>query len=249
MALFVTRWVVLFQQASTPGPAESVLRRTTYHHDRAVPARDRLCRLQAKKGNGLMAIPEVEALARRVAALEGQLAALLQAVNVGRGGSVAITAPAGLSITVGGTCAITVGAELVLTVGSNFRTSVGSAYVVKVGAGMKTMAGTGISLVAGTALNMYANREISLATRAFEVAAAVSVDIDSSKSFSIASGKTLTLQAADGMLFDAGSADLSLKKDGTIDLKGKDVTIRASGKINAIATSDVTIKGSKIKQN
>lgn len=196
-----------------------------------------------------MAAPEVEALARRVAALEAQLAALLQAVNVSRGGSVAITAPAGLTITVGGSCAINVGAELALTVGSNFRTAVGSANVVNVGAGMRTTAGTSIGVFAGTALTMNANREISLATRAFEVAAAVSIDLDSSKDFSIASGKTLTLQAADAARLDTGSASLDLKKDGSVDLKGKDVTIRASGKINATASSDVVIKGSKIKQN
>ena len=34
-----------------------------------------------------------------------------------------------------------------------------------------------------------------------------------------------------------------------MDLKGKDVTIKASGKINVTASSDVVIKGSKIKQN
>ena len=73
-----------------------------------------------------MATPEVEALTRRVAALETQLAALLQAINVGRGGSVAISAPTGLSITVGGNCTISAGAELTLNAGSNFRTSVGS---------------------------------------------------------------------------------------------------------------------------
>jgi uncharacterized protein (DUF2345 family) len=196
-----------------------------------------------------MATPEVEALGRRIAALEVQLAALLQAFNVGRGGSVAITAPTGLSITVGGTCTINVGAELALTVGSNFRTAVGSSYIVNVGSGMRTTAGTSIGIIAGTALAMNANREISLATRAFEVAAAVSIDLDSSKDFEIASGKSLAVKAADAILLDAGAADLSLKKDGSIDLKGKDVTIRASGKINATANSDVVIKGSKIKQN
>nr|EKX5072610.1 hypothetical protein [Pseudomonas aeruginosa] len=51
-----------------------------------------------------MATPEVEALSRRVAALEAQLAALLQAVTVGRSGMVAINAPLGLSITAGGPC-------------------------------------------------------------------------------------------------------------------------------------------------
>lgn len=196
-----------------------------------------------------MATPEVEALSRRVAVLEAQLSALLQAVNVGRGGTVAITAPAGLSITVGGTCTINVGAELALTVGGNFRTAVGSAYVVNVGNGMRTTAGTSIGLIAGTALSMNANREISLATRAFEVAAAVSIDLDSSKDFEIGSGKALVIKAADSILFDTGSAELNLKKDGSVDLKGKDVTIKASGKINATASSDVVIKGSKIKQN
>lgn len=196
-----------------------------------------------------MATPEVEALARRVAALEAQLSALLQAVNVGRGGTLAITAPAGLSITAGGTCTINVGSDLALTVGSNFRTAVGSAYVVNVGAGLRTTAGTGINLIAGTALSMSANREISLATRAFEVAAAVSIDLDSSKDFEIAIGKSLAIKAADAILLDTGSAELNLKKDGSVDLKGKDVTIKASGKINATASSDVVIKGSKIKQN
>jgi type VI secretion system secreted protein VgrG len=40
-----------------------------------------------------------------------------------------------------------------------------------------------------------------------------------------------------------------MKKDGTIILKGKDVSITASGKINANASGDVTIKGSKVSTN
>ena len=200
-----------------------------------------------------MASPEIEALVRRVGVLEAELAALLQAINVGRGGSIAITAPAGLSIAVGGMCDISVGAGLSITAGSNFTTSVGSAYVVNVGAGMRMAA----AFSAGTAFSVNANRDLTLATRALDVAASVGVTIKSSqdiaitsaKGFSVTSGKTLAVKAADGMLFDAGPADLSLKKDGTIDLKGKDVTIRASGKINATAGSDVVIKGSKIRQN
>jgi type VI secretion system secreted protein VgrG len=212
---------------------------------------------EQKNGERLMASPEIEALVRRVGVLEAELAALLQAINVGRGGSIAITAPAGLSIAVGGMCDISVGAGLSITAGSNFTTSVGSAYVVNVGAGMKTSAGTGIAFSAGTAFSVNANRDLTLATRALDVAASVGVTIKSSqdiaitsaKGFSVTSGKMLAVKAADGMVFDAGPADLSLKKDGTIDLKGKDVTIRASGKINATAGSDVVIKGSKIRQN
>jgi type VI secretion system secreted protein VgrG len=40
-----------------------------------------------------------------------------------------------------------------------------------------------------------------------------------------------------------------MKKDGTIQISGKDITIKASGKVNVKADSDVVVKGSKILQN
>jgi len=40
-----------------------------------------------------------------------------------------------------------------------------------------------------------------------------------------------------------------MKKDGTITIKGKDITISGSGKINVKASSDVVIKGSKVGIN
>jgi type VI secretion system secreted protein VgrG len=40
-----------------------------------------------------------------------------------------------------------------------------------------------------------------------------------------------------------------MKKDGTIQIKGKDITLTGSGKINVKASSDLVLKGSKIAQN
>jgi type VI secretion system secreted protein VgrG len=40
-----------------------------------------------------------------------------------------------------------------------------------------------------------------------------------------------------------------MKKDGTIQIKGKDITVTGSGKIGIKASSDVVIKGSKIAEN
>ena len=40
-----------------------------------------------------------------------------------------------------------------------------------------------------------------------------------------------------------------MKKDGTITIKGKDITIEGSGKINVKAGANVVMKGSKILQN
>jgi type VI secretion system secreted protein VgrG len=62
-------------------------------------------------------------------------------------------------------------------------------------------------------------------------------------------GKKLTVDAGDQIVLQSGDASITLKKDGTITLKGKDITITASGKINAKASGDVIIKGSKIGGN
>jgi len=40
-----------------------------------------------------------------------------------------------------------------------------------------------------------------------------------------------------------------MKKDGTIAISGKDISIEGSGKINVKASSDVVIKGSKVGIN
>jgi type VI secretion system secreted protein VgrG len=46
-----------------------------------------------------------------------------------------------------------------------------------------------------------------------------------------------------------GDASISMKKDGTIVIKGKDIKVEGSGKINVKASSDVVIKGSKVGIN
>ncbi len=40
-----------------------------------------------------------------------------------------------------------------------------------------------------------------------------------------------------------------MKKDGTIIIKGKDITIAGSGKVNIKASGDLVLKGSKVSQN
>ena len=62
-------------------------------------------------------------------------------------------------------------------------------------------------------------------------------------------GKTLTINAGDELVIIVGAASLRMKKDGTIVLKGKDITLEGSGKINVKASGDVVIKGSKVAQN
>jgi type VI secretion system secreted protein VgrG len=44
-------------------------------------------------------------------------------------------------------------------------------------------------------------------------------------------GKNLIVDAADSIVIKTGDASISMKKDGTITIKGKDTTIAGSGKI------------------
>jgi type VI secretion system secreted protein VgrG len=65
----------------------------------------------------------------------------------------------------------------------------------------------------------------------------------------IKAGKTMMIEAADSIVIKTGSASISMKKDGTITIEGKDITLKASGKINAVASGKVKIEGSQINNN
>jgi type VI secretion system secreted protein VgrG len=74
-----------------------------------------------------------------------------------------------------------------------------------------------------------------------------SVEVGKDDSLKVA--KKFLLDAGDEILLKTGSASIEMKKDGTITIKGKDIKIDASGKINAKASSDVIMKGSKVTSN
>lgn len=73
--------------------------------------------------------------------------------------------------------------------------------------------------------------------------------VDVGKDDTLNVGKKFMLTAGDEITIKTGSASIVLKKDGTITIKGKDITIQGSGKVNVKASSDVVIKGSQVKQN
>lgn len=62
-------------------------------------------------------------------------------------------------------------------------------------------------------------------------------------------GKKLMIEAGDEITIKTGSASIVMKKDGTIQIKGKDITIKGDGQIGLKAASDVVIKGAKIAEN
>ncbi|MNT80711.1 hypothetical protein D3C72_2202110 [compost metagenome] len=62
-------------------------------------------------------------------------------------------------------------------------------------------------------------------------------------------GKHFSLTAGDSITLTTGSASITMRKDGTIVISGKNITIDGSGAINIKASNNVVVKGQKILQN
>ena len=112
------------------------------------------------------------------------------------------------------------------TIGLGKALSIGAAYQVSVGGLMNTTVG---------------------AADTKEVVGAQKIMVGQSSSLS---AKSIALEASDEIELKTGSSSLSMKKDGTIELAGTDVTVKtAAGKVHIDAGGIITIKGSMVKLN
>jgi type VI secretion system secreted protein VgrG len=69
------------------------------------------------------------------------------------------------------------------------------------------------------------------------------------KNDSLTVGKVLAITAGDAITITTGKASITMKKDGTISISGKDISLTGSGKIVGKASKDMVLKGQKILQN
>ena len=144
--------------------------------------------------------------------------------------------------TVGTNTTLTSGSNIITTAGANMVTTVGSALALTVGSAMATVVGASASTSVGAKdettigsdqkLTVGGNRAVAVAKSATETV-----------------GKSKTITVADDLTIKVGQASIVMKKDGTINIKGKDINFQGSGKIIVKASGSVTIKGSKIDQN
>jgi type VI secretion system secreted protein VgrG len=170
------------------------------------------------------------------------------------------------TITVGAARIDTVGAAETRTVGAVQANTIGASRSVTVGASQSHDIGTSDGWNVGSDQNVTvgAAQTFSVgAGRVAKIAADDVTDVGGAHSLKIAKtsmvtigddgtikvGKNLIIDAVDTIALKCGSAMLTMKKDGTITVEGKDITIKGSGKINVKASSDITMKGSKISHN
>jgi type VI secretion system secreted protein VgrG len=145
-----------------------------------------------------------------------------------------ISVGAAQQVTVGALQAITVGASQTTNVGASQSTSVGANQSNSIGGNQSTSVGKALSTTVGT-------------DERRKVSGARSTEIGKDEALKI--GKSLVVDAGDSIVLKTGSATISMKKDGTIVIKGKDITIEGSGKINVKASGNIVMKGSKILEN
>ncbi|PBB23658.1 MULTISPECIES: type VI secretion system tip protein VgrG [unclassified Mesorhizobium] len=160
--------------------------------------------------------------------------------------------------TVGGVQTNTIGAARTVTVGISQSHTIAVSDSWEIGAGQSVQIGAdqGIKIGGGQSTEIGKKRSTKIgeddATQingAHEQKIGKGSLVQVGEDSGIIVGKNLTIEAKESITIKCGAASIILKKDGTIGIKGKNISIDASGKISAEASSDITMKGSKILQN
>lgn len=165
------------------------------------------------------------------------------------GSNMTINVASMLTENVGINYAETVGAAMELTVGAAMTQTIGAVYALTVGGAMiETVGGSKAETIGGS------KNESIAASKSVSIGASLTENVADGQSVSVGaayslSAKSISMTAADSITLTTGSASISMKKDGTISIKGKDITIKGSGAIVGKAGKDIVLKGSKVLQN
>ena len=162
------------------------------------------------------------------------------------------------TLTVGANHKESIGSNMTITIGTNLTENVAINYMENVGAAMELNVGAIMTETIGAnkIQSIGASKNVNIAKdNSVSIGKNKSENIGDSKSETIGKdqqvkiGKTLTIDAGDQITIKTGKASITMKKDGTISIQGKDITINGSGAINVKASKDVVIKGKKILEN
>jgi type VI secretion system secreted protein VgrG len=171
-----------------------------------------------------------------------------QTVDVGAnrtetvGSNESITIGQDRSEQVAGAESVTIGKTREHKVGLNDSTLVGVSQEVVVGAARSITVGATHSTTIGIDDSKNVGSDMSLA-----VGKNRATSIGEEDTLTI--GKKLVIDVGDEIVIKTGKASITMKKDGTIQIVGKDVTLQGSGKLNAKFSKDIVLKGKKILQN
>jgi type VI secretion system secreted protein VgrG len=145
-------------------------------------------------------------------------------------------------ITIGGLQALTVGAMRAKTVGTSETVGIGTDQTINVGANQS------VTIGADQTISISNNLTESVGADCAEtVSGSRTTSIGKDDSLQVA--KNLTINAGDQITITTGNASITMKKDGTIEISGKDISVTGTGKVDVNASKNITMKGQKILQN
>jgi type VI secretion system secreted protein VgrG len=166
------------------------------------------------------------------------------------GANETVSVGANQSVTVAANRVDTVVLNEARTVGVAQQVTVGAARNVSVGAVQAHEVGLNDTWVVGVSRDVSIGRNDSLSVgndRGASVGGDDSLNVAKTQSVSV--GKTITITAGDEVVIKTGSAMIVMKKNGDITIKGKNILVDASGKIDQKAGGNITQKGQKVLQN
>lgn len=138
------------------------------------------------------------------------------------------------ALTIGAAYQVSVGAAMNETIGGLKAEEIGGVKSVNVGAASSENVGANKSVNAGGNISESAGKDIALK-------AGKKVSISAGDDFMVKGGKKGVIDIADQLTIKVGSAQITLKSNGDIVLKGAKISVTGSG--------DVVIKGSKVTNN
>ena len=135
-----------------------------------------------------------------------------------------------------------VGINEMINVGAAQEVNVGAAQTITVGAVQMTSVGL------DQMTNVGLHRSVNVGgSQSHSVGASRKAHVTADDHLHV--GNSLTIHAGDSVTLKTGDSSITMHSDGTITIKGKEITIHGSSNINAKASGDIVMKGSKIHHN
>jgi len=145
---------------------------------------------------------------------------------------------------------VTIGQFRIHTVGINEDINIGVAQEVIIGGLQAIEVGASQNVGVGLSQSIEVGRDRSLDVgKDYNINVGNDRNVNIGEKESVKVGKDWVVDVGDSVTIKCGSAQIVMKKNGNIQLKGKDITFKASGKMGLKASSAITLKGSSIKEN
>ncbi len=135
----------------------------------------------------------------------------------------------------------TIAEDMTLTVGSDREMTVGGDLDEKVGSDMTLKVGSDRSVTVGSDLSEKVGKNVSLAVGKKNTVKVGDV-------FSL-EAKKVQIKAEDEISLKVGTASITVKKSGDVEIKGTNIKVQGKAKVDVKASGKVSVKGAQVAQN